>query len=282
MTANHRTFLRYEGAAWLLLTLACAVGGADEWPGGQRQILAELESRWWGWSSAPSPIVPSPKSCELSGESWTLTREQGVTILTSAQALPQETYIATTLQHELTGRHHLSCRMVSDPAEVGTPALVVCLGTPGRNTLVARLCSSRGIDAKWFERPESYVLDCFADEQDGRRWILIAGGDPVGCIHGGYSLMQLLRGTTQGVKILRCKVRDYPSVAVRSLRGIGEGVGMKLQLHTTSRYLKRNVTGDEIHSDELLLPCLDWLARNRINCFHLLSECATTLGCRPG
>jgi len=46
---------------------------------------------------------------------------------------------------------------------------------------------------------------------------------------------------------------------------------MKLQVHTDSRYFERKITGDEIHPDELVLPCLDRLARNRINCFQILS-----------
>ena len=236
-----------------------------------RDILAELESRWWGWRSDPAPIAPAPKWWKLLDQSWQLSGKQDVAILTGAAPSSQESYIAEMLQRELTGKHRIPCRMTETGEELRTANLVICVGTRDSNTQLENLCREKTVDTETLKRPESYLIDFIDDQDAGRRWILIAGGDPVGCIHGGFSLMQLIESASGQVTIRACRVRDYPTVAVRSLRGVGESLGMKLQVHTHSRYFDRKITGDEIHPDELMIPCLDRLARNRINCYHILS-----------
>ena len=237
----------------------------------QRRILAELESRWWGWQSAPAPIAPAPKSWKLLDQEWPLSAQHEVVLLTAAEPSPQEAYIAEMLRRELVGKHHIPCRVTSnlDAPSNGNP--VIYLGTFTGNPPLAELCRAKNVGLDQLTRPESYLVDFLDDRTADTRSIVVAGGDPVGCIHGGYSLMQLIESSNGQVALNACRVHDYPTVAVRSLRGVGESLGMKLQVHTDSRYLGRKITADEIHPDELLLPCLDRLARNRINCYHILS-----------
>jgi len=237
----------------------------------QVEILSELESRWWGWRSEPSPVVPAPKSWKLLGETWRFSAREEVVVLIEAEPSPQIAYIAQMLRRELAGKHKLPCRIARNVKDVKTANPVICLGTIGGDDEVARLLRQQGIDPKSLGRPESYILEFLAQEPDKKRWILVGAGDPVGCIHGGYSLMQLIHSDDGKVTVDACRVRDYPTVAVRSLRGIGESLGMKLQVHTESRYFDRKITADEVHPDELVIPCLDWLARNRINGYHILS-----------
>lgn len=236
-----------------------------------REILAELESRWWGWPAAPSPILPRPKVCEASTGNWRFSAEEPVGLLLGPNPTVQGTYIGEMLRRELAGRFGLGCRIVRSAADVPSANPVICLGTPDGNPRVAQLCGLANVDPSALQAPESYAIDFHRGESDGRRWILVAGGDTVGCIHGGFSLMQLLRTADDATEVRLHSVRDFPSVRVRSLRGVGEALGMKLQVHTLSRHLGRKVTGDEIHDDALVLPCLDFLARNRINCFHVLA-----------
>jgi hypothetical protein len=237
----------------------------------RERILADLESRWWGWPSEPAPILPAPKWWKLLDPCWQLSPREEVVVATGPDRSLQESYIAEMLRRELTGKYRIECRVAPVAGELSTAGPVICLGTCESSPQVAELCQTIDIEPDVFKRPESYVIEFVDDQVAGRKWILIAGGDSVGCIHGGYSLMQLIRSEGGKVAIEACRVRDYPSVAVRSLRGVGESLGMKLQVHTDSRYLGRKITGDEIHPDELLLPSLDWLARNRINCYHILS-----------
>ena len=237
----------------------------------QSRILAELESRWWGWRSEPCPIMPAPKSWRLLDQGWPLSPGEEVVVLIGSEASPQEEYIAKMLRLEFTGKHKLRCRISKNVKDLKTGNPVVCLGTLGGNGELSKLVRAKEIDAKALEQAESYAIDFLFEEAAERKWIIIAGGDPVGCIHGGYSLMQLIKSGKDGVTIAHCVVRDFPTVSVRSLRGVGESLGMKLQVHTDSRYFDRKITGDEIHPDELMLPCLDRLARNRINCYQILS-----------
>ncbi|MHC4402369.1 MAG: kelch repeat-containing protein, partial [Planctomycetota bacterium] len=165
-----------------------------------------------------------------------------------------------------------ACRVVDgadDDVETGNP--VVCLGTPQSNPHVARLLTLAKIDAPSPDVAESYAIDFLSDKNGPGRRILVAGGDAVGCIHGASSLIQLFGAREGKTAVKLCTVRDFPTVSVRSLRGVGESLGMKLQLNAHTRYYGRSVTGDEIHDDALMLPCLDRLARNRINCFHVLA-----------
>jgi len=261
-------------AGYVILSCVDFVGAAEERSSlseSHQRILADLESRWWGWRSEPAPVVPAPKWWKSLDQVWELSQQQDVVVATGPNPSPQEAYIAEMLGRELTGRHGIQCRVAEDAKALKTPAPVICLGTRESNAQVAKFCQTDKEAANALRRPESYVIDFVEDQGAEKRWILIAGGDPVGCIHGGYSLMQLIDSDSGRVTIRACRVRDYPTVAVRSLRGVGESLGMKLQVHTDSRYLERKVTGDEIHPDELMLPCLDRLARNRINCYHILS-----------
>ena len=270
-----RTWMtRLAIVGYVILFWVSSVGAADESDSlseSHQQILADLESRWWGWRSEPAPIVPAPKWWKSLEQDWELSRQQEVVVAIGPDPSPQESYIAEMLQRELTGRHGIPCCVAGsvENAEAANP--VILLGTRENNAQVAKLCGKEETDTNALNRPESYLIDFVEDQASGQRCILIAGGDGAGCIHGGYSLMQLIKSDSGKVMIRACRVRDYPTVAVRSLRGVGESLGMKLQVHTDSRYLERKVTGDEIHPDELMLPCLDRLARNRINCYHLLS-----------
>ena len=236
-----------------------------------REISAELESRWWGWPSAPSPIVPTPRACESSGRSWQFSGEGPVTVLIGPSPTAQERYIGEMVRRELAGRFGLACQVGDSADDIKTGNPIICLGTKSSNPQVARLSGLREIDHDALEAPESYAIDFLSEQSDRRRWMLVAGGDSTGCIYGGFSLMQLLRCVDGTTEVELCSVRDFPAVSARSLRGVGESLGMKLQVHTLSRYHQRNVTGDEIHDDSLMLPCLDFLARNRINCFHVLA-----------
>ncbi|MHC4402537.1 MAG: hypothetical protein ACYTG0_22975, partial [Planctomycetota bacterium] len=51
-----------------------------ELPEGQRTILAEIESRWWGWPAEPGPIVPRPKECTPWGQSWEISSREPVVV----------------------------------------------------------------------------------------------------------------------------------------------------------------------------------------------------------
>ena len=243
----------------------------DELSEAQRAILAELESRWWGWQSESAPIAPAPKSWKLLDEEWPLSSRTEVVVLTPAQSSPPEAYIAEMLRRELSGKHRIPCRVTADFDEASQGNPVIYLGTFKDNTRLAELCRAKKIDLDQLTRPESYLIDFIDDRTADTRSIVVLGSDPVGCIHGGYSLMQLIQTRGGQVSVKACRVHDYPSVAVRSLRGVGESLGMKLQVHTDSRYLGRKITAAEIHPDDLVLPCLDRLARNRINCYHILS-----------
>ncbi|NQT11278.1 MAG: hypothetical protein HQ582_00925 [Planctomycetes bacterium] len=236
-----------------------------------RHVLDELESRWWGWSADPSPIVPAPKVCEASTGTWQFSAEEPVSLLLGPDPTVQEAYIGEMLRRELTGKFGLACQIVNSVADAKSANPIICLGTTGSHPQVAQLCGLANVDPDALTVPESYAIDFISGQSDQRRWILVAGGDPVGCIHGGFSLMQLLKTTSGAIEVALHSVRDFPSVRVRSLRGVGESLGMKLQVHTLSRHLNRNVTGDEIHDDAVLLPSLDFLARHRINCFHVLA-----------
>lgn len=275
-----------RGGTWMtclafagFLTLSCVAFTSAAEPRtplceSHQQILAELESRWWGWRSESAPIVPAPKWWNSLKQVWELSSQQEVVIATASNPSPQESYIAEMLRWELTGRYGIPCRVAGSAEKLERANTAILLGTRESNARVAKLCQMDEKDAATLDRPESYLIDFVEDQASGQRCILIAGGDAVGCIHGGYSLMQLIDSDSSKVTIRACRVRDYPSVAVRSLRGVGESLGMKLQVHTDSRYLERRVTGDEVHPDELMLPCLDRLARNRINCYHILSGLA--------
>ena len=86
----------------------------------QREVLVELESRWWGWRREPAPIVPAPKSWKLLKEQWPISTQQEVVVLTGAEPSEQEAYIAEMLRRELSGRYHIPCRVVTrfEPARV--------------------------------------------------------------------------------------------------------------------------------------------------------------------
>ena len=237
----------------------------------QRDILAELDAHWWGWRSGPSPISPTPKSWQRLGDTWVLPQQEAVAILLGPEPSPQEAYIAEMLRRELVLKHRLPARVVSKPDSVGSAQVVVVLGTLTSNPQMAGLCALREIADAAPARPESYAID-FVDRPDApRRTVLVVGGDAIGCVHGGYSLMQLLTAMDGALGLEPVSVRDYPTVPQRSLRGVGESLGMKLQRVAWSSFLNRRVTPTEIHDDELMLPCLDWLARNRINWFQLLA-----------
>ena len=258
-----------------ILLVGCVIGGrtaaSERLTEAHRRILAELESRWWGWPAEPSPIVPAPKACRSLGGRWTLSPDEPVFVLLGPSPTVQEAYAADVLRRELTGRLGLRCQIVDLAEQIKTDNPIICLGTTSSNPQVARLAAAAKIDRDALAVGESYAIDFVSEETDGRRWALVAGGDPVGCIHGAFSLVQLVQSVDGAIEVALWSVRDFPTVAVRSLRGVGEALGMKLQVHTLSRYLGRNVTGDEIHDDALMLPCLDFLARNRINCFHVLA-----------
>lgn len=265
-------------SAYVILSCIDFAGAADDAADflseSHQRTLEKLESRWWGWRSEPAPIAPAPKWWQSLDQVWELSRQEEVVVAIGPSPSPQASYIAEMLRRELTGRHGIPCCVTTgtEVSEAASP--VILLGTRERIAQVAKLCRTHQEDADTLKRRESYVIDFVENQASGKRSILIAGGDAVGCIHGGYSLMQLIDSDSGKVTINACRVRDYPTVAVRSLRGVGEALGMKLQVHTDSRYLGRKITGDEIHPDELMIPCLDRLARNRINCYHLLSGLA--------
>jgi len=182
----------------------------------------------------------------------------------------QERYIAKMLQRGLTLKHHVPSKIIQGSLkEKLNNNPVICVGTRISNPEVARLCTIKNISDSEFTQKESYAID-FIKER-GKKWIIVAGEDSIGCIYGGYSLMQLITSDKNSVGIDLFSIRDYPSVNQRSLRGIGEYIGMKLQLVSKSHYLGRFVTATEIHDDQLMIPCLDWLAQNRINYFHVLA-----------
>ncbi|HUT89381.1 MAG TPA: kelch repeat-containing protein [Thermoguttaceae bacterium] len=271
-----KTSVRRSGPVLIaVLLLGAVLGGrtaaSERLSEAHRRILAELESRWWGWPAAPSPIVPAPKVCRSLGRRWQLSADEPVVVLLGPSPTAQEAYAGDVLRRELTGRLGLGCEIVDSADEIKTGNPIICLGTTTGNPHVARLAGLAKIDRDALAAGESYAIDFVSEETDGRRWILVAGGDPVGCIHGAFSLVQLLKSVEGTTEVELSSVRDFPTVAVRSLRGVGEALGMKLQVHTLSRYHGRNVTGDEIHDDALVLPCLDFLARNRVNCFHVLA-----------
>ncbi|MBM3891007.1 MAG: hypothetical protein FJ388_17990, partial [Verrucomicrobia bacterium] len=237
----------------------------------QQRILSEVESRWWGWPAKASRILPAPKSCQIQPGPWAIQPGSAIEVITAPGASAQESYIAGMICRELTGKHRLQCRTVEAGSMPETRGLAICVAGPNCAPWLASLVRAAGIQRESPSRPEGYSIEFTEDAQSGRRWVLIVGDDPVGCIHGGFTFLQLVRTESGRTTFQPAAIRDYPDVAVRSLRGVGEALGMKLQTHTWSSWFRRNVTADEIHPDDLMLPCLDWLARNRINCFHVLA-----------
>ena len=101
--------LRWIVAAAVALSAAGGVGAAelDGLSPVQREILAELETRWWGWRSDACPIVPAPKSWKLLNEEWPISTQREVVVLTGATPSEQESYIAEMLRREFSGKHHI-------------------------------------------------------------------------------------------------------------------------------------------------------------------------------
>jgi hypothetical protein len=113
------------------LAIVCAAAAAElpVLTPAHSKILAEVNSRWWGWQSEPAPIVPTPKSWELLEEQWSISAETEVVILTATEPSPPEAYIAEMLRREPSGRHHIPCRAVTDLEAVSTSDFVICVAT---------------------------------------------------------------------------------------------------------------------------------------------------------
>ena len=117
-----------------------SIVGGDELSPAHKAILAELESRWWGWPREPAPIVPAPKSWKLLKEQWPISTQQAVVVLTGAEPSQQEAYIAEMLRREFFGKYQVPCRVVAGPEPGDTSNPVVCLSTPKTNNRLAELC----------------------------------------------------------------------------------------------------------------------------------------------
>ena len=125
----------------------------------QEKILAELESRWWGWRGESAPIVPAPKSWTSLDQVWRLSSRQEVVVAIGPEPSPQESYIAEMLRRELTGKHHIACRVTTVTSELTASGPIICLGTCESNVQVAKLCQTKEIDPRFLKRPESYSID---------------------------------------------------------------------------------------------------------------------------
>jgi hypothetical protein len=157
-------------------------------------------------------LFPPPRIMVDKGATWPLTDQTQIVI--GNRATPSDSFAAYILSLDVKLFSGFTPEIVRENAVTAVKGNRIVIGQPGRDTLLARLCSEAGLtlhdsvlkqDTFGYKKVEGYEIDCGED-------ILIAAVSDQGVFYGTKTLFQLM---DTGAVVHKIRATDWPHLAIR-------------------------------------------------------------------